>query len=301
MRIVLGGIVRNIEANIITIIQFIAALQTAIPELEVCLYENNSTDSTKKLLDNISEMFSFVTVIKEDYDEDFFIRGFPGRTYDNRGCRIHKIAFARNKLLEMIESKNLTENDYVIMMDLDIKTIPDVKVISHIVHNFPRDEIDVLFANGIQGNVHYYDAYEFRSEQLPYGPEILGEAFWSDSHTGKIQNKYEPDGGCIPVISAFGGIAIYKAEAIKGCSYSADVTEELHEYYTNLPILDSKPQTHYNGCGLGLYLKDSKIFYKNNSGYNYPVCAEHVNFNLAIRKKGFKKMFICPFLYYYWG
>jgi hypothetical protein len=103
------------------------------------------------------------------------------------------------------------------------------------------------------------------------------------------------------VISAFGGIAIYKAEAIKGCSYSADVTEELHEYYTNLPIVDSKPQTHYNGCGLGLYLKDSKIFYKNNSGYNYPVCAEHVNFNLAIRKKGFTKMFICPFLYYYWG
>ena len=301
MRIVLAGIVRNIEENNLIIIQFIAALKEAIPILEVCLYENNSTDSTKKILDKLTEMFSFVTVIKEDYDEDFFIKTFPARTYDNKGCRIHKIAFARNKLLEMIEAKNLTENDYVIMMDLDIRVPPNVKVINHIISNFPRSEVDILFANGVQVNGHYYDSYEFRSEQLPYGPEILGEAFWSDSHTGKIQNKYEPDDGCIPVISAFGGIAIYKAEAIKGCSYSADVTEELHEYYTNLPIIDLYPQTHYNGSGLGLYLKDSKIFYKNNSGYNYPVCAEHVNFHLAIRKKGFTKMFICPFLYYYWG
>ena len=108
MRIVLGGIVRNIETNILTIIQFIVDLKETIPSLEVCLYENNSTDSTKKILDKLTEMFSFVTVIKEDYSEDFFIKTFPARTYDNKGCRIHKIAFARNKLLEMIETKNLT-------------------------------------------------------------------------------------------------------------------------------------------------------------------------------------------------
>jgi hypothetical protein len=88
----------------------------------------------------------------------------------------------------------------------------------------------------------------------------------------------------------------------KGCRYSADVIDELHEFYLTkeLPADNKNPTTHNEGILLGCYLKDDKIFYKNNSGYNYPVCAEHVNFHLQIRKKGYKNMFICPFLHYYW-
>jgi len=299
MRIILGGIIRNIEANIKTIFTFIHLLKIELPTLEVCLYENNSTDKTKSFSE-LKSVWDYLDIKFEDYDEEFFIKNFPGRTYDNKGCRIDKIAFARNKLLEMIEKKNLTENDFVIMMDLDINNMPDVQIIAHTIRGWPKD-IHALFANGVQKNGHYYDGYEFRSEQLPYGPEILGETFWSDAHMANIQHKYEISQGLIPVISAFGGFAIYRADIIKDCRYSADVTDELHEHYTKYPIIDSKPQTHYQGCSLGLYLKDSKIFYKNNSGYNYPVCAEHVNFHLAIRKKGFTNMFICPFLYYYWG
>jgi len=298
MQIVLGGIVRNIESQFINIIQFINALKKVLPCLEVCLYENNSTDSTKTLLDNMKE--NYITIVKEDYNEEFFINTFPARTYDNKGCRIHKIAHARNQLLKMIDAKNLGNEDFVIMMDLDIKISPDVNVISHIINNFYKNNnIDVLFANGVQShNGHYYDSYEFRSETYPYGPEILGEAFWADSHLGKIQQKYTD---FVPVISAFGGIAIYRAHIIKGCSYSADVTDTLHEYYSGLPIVDQNPKTHIDGCSLGIYLKDNKIFYKNNSGYNYPVAAEHVNFHLEIRKKGFTNMFICPFLFYVWA
>ena len=117
----------------------------------------------------------------------------------------------------------------------------------------------------------------------------------------KIQNKYTLEDGFIPVISAFGGLAIYRAHIIRGCNYSADVTDTLHEFYSSLQVVDPTPKTHIDGCSLGIYLKDKKIFYKNNSGYNYPVAAEHVNFHLEIRKKGFTNMFICPFLYYYWG
>jgi hypothetical protein len=299
MKIVLGGIVRNIESHFVNILNFINALKNVLPSLEVCLYENNSTDSTKTLLDNMKEMLDYITIVKEDYSEEFFINSFPARTYDNKGCRIHKIAHARNQLLKMIDAKNLGSEDFVIMMDLDIKISPDVNIISHIINNFYKNNnIDVLFANGVQHNGHYYDSYEFRSETYPYGPEIIGEAFWSDSHLGKIQQKYTD---FVPVISAFGGLAIYRAHIIKGCSYSADVTDTLHEYYSGLPIFDPNPTTHYLGCSLGTYLKDKKIFYKNNSGYNYPVAAEHVNFHLEIRKKGFINMFICPFLFYVWG
>lgn len=296
MKVVLGGIVRNIESNIGPIFKLLFNLKQIIPSLEVCLYENNSTDNTKEVLNNLKESFDFVSVVCEEYPEDFFF-SFPARTYKNEGCRIHKIAFARNKLLEMINKKNLEIEDFVIMMDLDIKIPPDVNLIANIIHQWPHN-IDVLFANGIQGNGHYYDGYEFRSENLPFGPEILGEPFWSNEHMAKIQNKYDPNGPLIPVISAFGGIAIYRANAIKDCFYSADITDELKEFYSKFEI--TKPsETHYNGCGLGIYIDN--VFYKHNSGYNYPVCAEHVNFHLAIRKKGFINMFICPALYYYWG
>uniref|UniRef100_A0A6C0D8M4 Glycosyltransferase 2-like domain-containing protein n=1 Tax=viral metagenome TaxID=1070528 RepID=A0A6C0D8M4_9ZZZZ len=298
MKVVLGGIVRNIERNSSQILKFLFSLKQELPQLEVCLYENNSNDSTKEFLHSIQN--DFIQIQTEDYLESFFLNSFPGRTYTNEGCRIHKIAFARNQLLKMIEKKKLTSEDFVIIMDLDINNPPEIKVIKFIIENFP-DEAHVLFANGIQHNGHYYDGYEFRSEQLPYGPEILGETFWSDAHMGKIQKKYVPENSLIPVVSAFGGIAVYRANVIEGCSYSADVTDALHEFYSSLPIVDPTPKTHVDGCSLGVYLKDKNIFYKNNSGYNYPVAAEHVNFHLEIRKKGFTNMFICPFLYYYWG
>ena len=298
MRVVLGGIVRNIERNSSQILKFIYSLKQELPQLEVCLYENNSSDSTKDFLNSIQN--EFIQIQCENYEESFFLNSFPGRTYTNEGCRIHKIAFARNQLLKMIEAKNLSSEDFVIMMDLDINNPPDIKAISYVINNFPK-EVHVLFANGIQHNGHYYDGYEFRSEELPYGPEILGETFWSDTHMAKIQHKYTMENGFIRVISAFGGLAIYKAHVIKDCVYSADVTDTLHEFYSSLPIVDPNPKTHIDGCSLGVYLKDKKIFYKNNSGYNYPVAAEHVNFHLEIRRKGFTNMFICPFLYYYWG
>ena len=63
MQIVLGGILRNIESQFINIIQFINALKKVLPCLEVCLYENNSTDSTKTLLDNMKE--NYITIVIE--------------------------------------------------------------------------------------------------------------------------------------------------------------------------------------------------------------------------------------------
>ena len=295
MKVVLGGIVKNIEKNIPSMYDFINKLKTCIPNLEVCIYENNSTDATKHLL----KSSDYIEVLCEDYDESFFLT-FPARTYDNKGCRIHKIAYARNQLLKMVATKKLNEDDYFILIDFDFNNSPDVKVISFILDKFPK-EADVLFANGIDRNGHYYDAYEFRSNELPFGPEILGEQFWSDSHMAKIQKPIHPQSDFIPVISAFGGLAIYRANIIKDCTYSADITDDLHTFYSGLSIQDPTPQTHINGCSLGCYLKDMNIFYKNNSGYNYPVAAEHVNFHHSIRKKGFTHMFICPFLLYYWS
>jgi len=301
MKIVLGGIVKNIESNIPLLAKFLKELKEKIPVLEVCLYENNSTDSTKDFLQDFSKCFDWIEVVSEDLENSFFLKQGFGRTWDNKPCRIEMIAYARNKLLKMIESKNLERQDFFILMDLDMKMAPSIDVFEVILRQMPL-QVDALFSNGISGNGRYYDGYELRTKEYPFGPEILGEHFWSKEHMDKILKEIHPDHPFIPVISAFRGIAIYRGNVFRGCKYSADITDELHEFYSQqvLPESNEKPVTHHEGILLGCYLKDNKIFYRNNSGYNYPIAAEHVNFHLQVRKKGFTNMFICPFLYYYW-
>ena len=301
MKVVLGGIVKNIGPSIQVIQRFFQELKEKIPILEICLYENNSTDSTKDFLEEIQKSFEWIQVKSEDIPNSFFLNKGNARTWDNKPCRIEMIAYARNQLLKMIESKNLIREDFFILMDLDMKMPPDVGVIEFVLQNYPI-EVDALFSNGIHHDGRYYDGYALRTIDYPFGPEILGEHFWSKEHMDIILKTIPIDSSLVPVISAFGGIAIYRGNVFQGCEYSADITDELHEFYSQqvLPKSNEKPVTHNEGILLGCYLKDSKIFYKNNSGYNYPVATEHVNFHLAVRKKGFTNMFICPFLYYFW-
>jgi len=299
MKVVLGGIVKNIEKQFVNATNFIKALKVVIPSLEVCIYENNSIDGTKKLLEDFVKTLDYISLVSEDIEYNYFLRVGNARTWDNKPCRIEMIAYARNQLLKMINTKNLTSNDYVIMIDLDFSLAPDVNILSNVLNHMTKD-IHVLFANGITGERKYYDAYELRTEEYPYGPEILGDVFWSDEHMRKLQTVLDPNGPPISVYSAFGGLAIYRADVIKDCSYSADITDELHNFYKG-HMYEEKISTHHNGSLLGCYLKDTSIFYKNNSGYNYPIAAEHVNFNYAIRSKGYKHMFIAPFLHYFWG
>jgi len=301
MKVILGGIVKNVDSSIPVIEEFFKQMKETIPQLEILLYENNSNDSTKDSLKRLEKRFSFLSVKCEDFSNDFFLKRGNARTFDNKPCRIEMIAYARNQLIEMVETKNLSNEDFLILMDLDIKLAPDVRVIDFIIKNFPNN-FDALFANGIAKNGRYYDGYDLRTEEHPFGPEILGESFWSKEHMDSILKQYKVEDPFVPVVSAFGGLAIYRGSSIKDCRYSADITDELHSFYSslNLPESNNNPKTHSEGVLLGCYLKDNKIFYRNNSGYNYPVCAEHVNFHLQMIAKGKGNLFICPFLYYYW-
>ena len=184
IRVVLGGVVKNVEKHFRSIQDFISSLKTVLPSLEVCIYENNSVDNTKQLLNQLN--MPYVQIKCEDYSEEYYLDKFPGRTFDNKSCRMHNIACARNELLKMIEHKNLGVRDFVIMMDLDISIPPDVNIIKDIIHNWHPD-LHVLFANGVDCTGNYYDAYALRTSEHPFGPEILGEQFWSDSHMTNLK------------------------------------------------------------------------------------------------------------------
>lgn len=306
MKIVLGGIVKNIEPFFSSVATFIDALKQEIPCLEVCLYENNSSDHTKELLQQLNP--DFITIQCEDYTNDYFLDTGYARTWDNQPCRIQMIAHARNKLLDMIHTKNLTPGDFVILSDLDFLKSPDPVVIAKILTEFPAG-VAAIFANGVVSNGKYYDASVLRTDTFPFGPEILGEIFWEKHYLDQIQ--------CIitqpmKVYSAFGGLGIYRAEAITGCRYSETITDDVHALYTKLNAADyTRKQfeavqgdreaiTHYKGVLRGCFLKDNKIFYKHNSGYAWPILGEHVPFHAAMIQRGWSHMYILPELKYYY-
>jgi hypothetical protein len=59
-----------------------------------------------------------------------------------------------------------------------------------------------------------------------------------------------------------------------------------------------KPTTHIQGVSQGIYLFDKELFYRNCSGYNFPVLCEHVPFHAAMIARGYDKLFILPPLIY---
>jgi hypothetical protein len=88
-----------------------------------------------------------------------------------------------------------------------------------LVDSFNRTGWDVIAANG-EWSGKMYDAFAFRTEELnhPYIPEEYGNDMGSYFKTLWCPEymHYYPDGPLVPVLSAFGGMAIYRKAIVQG-------------------------------------------------------------------------------------
>jgi len=185
------------------------------------------------------------------------------------------ICNARNKVITEINKKEYDDYTYVIWIDMDSNGY-NVKGIEN---SFQcKKDWDVIYANGIEHG-SYYDLYALRTDNIPYGPEILGEYFWRNMKQMTISDK----SNLIPVYSAFGGIGIYKKEIFKKHRFDCIVNEDLELFY------DKYLKEHSLDKDIEMIIKNydykfpigykslkSIIFWKANSGYNSPVVCEHV-------------------------
>jgi Cryptococcal mannosyltransferase 1 len=305
----MGGLLRNGEEAIEQILGFIDEAERRIPGLEVHVFENNSSDRTPELLEEAVRERSHLRVRSEVWDLDEFREASKARTWDNKPCRIELISEARNRLLDWMREDGLSADDRVVIVDWDFLRPPPLEPLVRAVAELP-DEAAAVFANGVGSAGRYYDLYELRTAEYPLGPELMGDRFWTSRRRrralGRVIDPAEPP---IEVYSAFGGLGIYRAEALEGCRYSPYPTPELHAFYTERLSEDpsnpeirrvrrGKPEKVRNGALLGAYLFDDELFYVNNSGFNFPIAAEHVNLHLSMRARGRGKLFILPDLPY---
>lgn len=309
MTLFCGAVTRNLENSFPNFKQFMYSLFGDLHELQLYIYENNSTDRTKQLLEDWASVDKRVHVKCEDFTKEFLLAQGYATTYDNLPCRMESISAARNKLVEWMESEGmgLEENDLTIFVDPDIPTSFPVDCLRTLCRSFPAGA-HAFFANGLSGvSMKYYDAYAYRDTQHPFGAELMGEEIF-DLKYKSVMKQIPFDGQPIQVLSAFGGLGIYKSQCIRGLRYSAVPTEDLHKL--NLRFLKEnpehiyvkkvreKPTTHIQGVSQGIYFFDKELFYRNCSGYNYPVLCEHVPFHASMIQRGYDKLFVLPPLIY---
>lgn len=298
MRIIVGTVCKNIEKSIPLFQQFLQILLAAFPTIQVCIYENNSTDGTKAGLKALqAALGSNVHIRMEDFTNEELLARCKANTWDMKPCRMEMIAMARNRLLDMIEGAGYSNDDLIVMIDCDIEHLPDMEVLKDRLAHFPADA-DAVFANGMYaGSNRYYDRYALRMATFPLGPENRGDEFWKNLPNVVITEPTQ-------IISGFGGLAIYKGYCIRDNRYSAIPTKELHKVIRDtIKILNITLPTPNDpcrdGCLLGMYYFGDNIFYYNNSGYNYPVVCEHSTFNAKMLLRGQGRFIIDPALKYY--
>ena len=308
MTLFCGAVTRNLEKSFPNFKQFMYSLFGELTDLQLFIYENNSTDNTKKLLEDWATLDKRVHVKCEDFSKEFLLEQGYARAYDNIPCRMESISTARNKLVEWMESfgMGVGDDDLTIFIDPDIPTVFNVDCLASLCRSFPQGA-HAFFANGLSGNMKYYDAYAYRDTQHPFGAELLGEEIFDFKYKSVIK-QIPFDSQPISVLSAFGGLGIYKSICIRGLRYSATPTQDLHTL--NLRIMKEnpdhiyvkkvkeKPTTHIQGASQGIYLFDKELFYRNCSGYNFPVICEHVPFHASMIARGYDKLFVLPPLIY---
>lgn len=227
--IVICLLARDCSSAVLRNIPKIEQLRTFFSNSSVVAVENDSKDNTKEVLKEWRKKSDNIHLVLNDFgtltiasSEDKEMRSYN---------RIEKMARYRNMYMEYVEKNILHSVDYVIVIDIDIYHF-DVDGVLKTIEVAPEDW-GGLFANGTQrlslwGKVisrRQYDLFAFlKDEGAVINPKTMFE--WKRKIDKKIENAI-----FLKCVSAFGGMGIYKWEAIKGLRYVAEENPNIKGEY----------------------------------------------------------------------
>jgi glycosyltransferase involved in cell wall biosynthesis len=189
---------RNVEPYLSTLLGHIERCGKRFASWRLVVYENDSTDRTRQILQEYKANRNNIECIFED-----------GVAETSRKKRL---ANGRNSILDRIRSMP-GPVDYVIVLDPDDVNMSGTFVDS-IQHCFDPSlqPWDVMAGN--QLNSYYYDIWALRY------PPIIDYDIWASGKEFNIYSVHIPaDKPPFQVDSAFGGIAVYRWNAIERCRY----------------------------------------------------------------------------------
>jgi hypothetical protein len=218
--IIVCGIVRNAERGLRKNIPVINSLCDMAKDYRIVIYENDSKDHTKQLLkkwktdrdsDKIHVLLNEGLISGEIIPSDKNVSCNP--FFSKK--RIEKMVFFRNQYLHYFRKMNW-KADYVIVVDLDVAEL----FLDGIISSFLSDtEWDAVTAYGYSLSPYFRKRYHDTYALVESGEENKPQ---TEEKIKKLASKYDKcqcENGLIRVFSAFGGLAIYRYEAIKDIEY----------------------------------------------------------------------------------
>lgn len=252
--IIICGIVRNAAKGLKQNIPVINALCDNAKDYRIVIYENDSQDKTKEILikwadSRDTEKIHILLndgIIQENTipASNRTVNPFFSRS------RIEKMVFFRNQYMKYVEKQNWNV-DYMIVVDLDVEKMD----LQGILTSFStQEEWDAITAFGYSTSpklrLRYHDTYALTENGYEDIPQTELSIFTNSKKYARLKNQK-----CLhAVFSAFGGLAIYRFDAIKDC------------YYEVLPNNDKRVE----------------------------VRCEHFSLYKQMKKNGFEKVYINP-------
>ena len=203
-KVVIAGITRNNAPDLAITMKTIEYIGSFFSDYRVIVFENDSDDGTKQILNGWQTRNSKINILSENYS----IQKRPSNKF---------LAMARNKYIKVLQSEQYKDFDIVLFIDMDMSFGIDARGIQD---SFAKiDAWDGVCANGIFKNTgEMWDAFAFRNDEFPHDTYVPG--YW-DQLLPKIQKVYPVGSNLVPVHSCFGGLAIYKKASIVNCEYDS--------------------------------------------------------------------------------
>lgn len=216
--IIICSIVRNAERGLRKNIPIIETLCTQFNRHKVFVYENDSTDATKAILIEWQERDPENVMISiNDSNHDKTIPS-PGDVKCNpfySSKRISKMVSLRNNYMKFIELQGW-EADYLMVVDLDVAWLNLEAILSSFKTNVEWDAVTAFgYSLSPKLRKRYHDAYaltEYGDDGNPQTEEKIKDL--ADKY-----GKMSANDVWRRVYSAFGGLSIYKFDAIKNLRY----------------------------------------------------------------------------------
>lgn len=217
--VIICSIVRDCAHNLKRNITTIEKIGSYFKDYKIVVFENNSIDKTKNILKDWATNNKNVFVQVTNYNESKYMSIPIPQGYNTSNCkrRIQKMADYRNLYMEYIDSNKL-QSDYIIIVDLDIAKINIKGVISSF---GAEQEWDVIASNCYSRSPKFRKRYHDTYALIEDGKEKIPQTENSINYNRYLWASIKCNMPFIRVFSAYGGLAIYKYNSIKGLRYSA--------------------------------------------------------------------------------
>jgi len=249
--VAIAFLVRNCEKTLPVFLKRIERIRSYFADSWIFIVENDSKDASRSLLKQY-----------ETSHESVILFSFDDPALDNLS-RMERMACLRNKCLDLVENSGY-EPDYYIVVDSDLDFSP--ASVRCALQKAPEDWA-ALFANGkyylkfgmCRIPVLYYDLFAYLPDKVKIGrgdsltQKQMLKLRW---HTRKEikKNRY------LKCRSAYGGLGIYRYDAVMGCRYAAEKNVISHKFDQLCEHIPFNREVSKQGA---LYVcRDLKVYYE---------------------------------------